>query len=90
MEIKEIKWDQIKDRIGRWIRAESHAGQVRYSLESDLFDPFTVTQFTVDFEAETVSNGWREELSGYQEEIPLTPEEKAEAEQMIKNMKEGK
>ena len=90
MEIKEIKWDQIKDRIGRWVKTEAHAGQVKYDLESDLADPYTITQFTVDFEDETVSTGWREELSGYQEEVPLTPEERAEAEQMVKDMKEVK
>lgn len=90
MNIREIKWDQIKNRIGRWVRTEAHAGQTKYDLESDLDDPFTITQFTVDFEDETVSTGWREELSGYQEEVPLTPEERAEAEQMIKDMKEQK
>ena len=90
MEIREIKWNQIKGRIGRWVRTEAHAGQVNYDLESDLADSFTITQFTVDFEDETVSTGWREELSGHQEEVPLTPEERAEAEQMIKDMKEHK
>lgn len=90
MEIKEIKWDQIKDRIGRWVRTEAHASQVKYELISDADDPFVITQFTVDFEDETVSTGWREELSGHQEEVLLTPEERAEAEQMIKDVKEGK
>lgn len=83
MEIKQIDWSRIKPRIGRWVRTEAHAGQVKYDLESDLSDPFTITQFTVDFEDETVSTGWREELSGHQEEIPLTPEENHEARQMI-------
>ena len=87
MEIREIKWDQIKDRIGRWVRMGAHAGQVNYELESELADPFTITQFTIDFEDETVSIGLRLDVSGYQEEIPLTPEERAEAEQMIKDMK---
>jgi len=90
MNIRDIKWDQIKDRIGRWVRTEAHAGQVKYDLESDLSDPFTITQFTVDFEDETVSTGWREELSGYQEEVPLTLAERDEAEQMIKDMKGNK
>lgn len=83
MEIKQIDWKKIKPRIGRWVRTEAHAGQVKYDLESDLSDPYTITQFTVDFEDETVSTGWREELGGYQEEVPLTPEENAEARQMI-------
>ena len=56
----------------------------------DADDPFVITQFVVDFEDETVSEGWREELYGNQEEVPLTAEEIAEAEQMIKDMKEGK
>ena len=90
MEIKEIKWDQIKDRIGRWVRTEAHAGQVKYDLESDLADPYTITQFTVDFEDETVSDGYREELYGHGEVVPLTAEERAEAEQMIKDLKEDK
>ena len=90
MEIKDIKWDQIKDRIGRWVRMGAHAGQVNYELESELADPFTITQFTIDFEDETVSTGWRLDVGGYQEEVPLTQEERAEAEQMIKDMREGK
>ena len=90
MDIREINFKLVKDRIGRWVYAEAHAGQVNYDLESDLADPFTITQFTIDFEDETVSTGWREELSGHQEEVPLTPEERAEAEQMIKDMKEHK
>lgn len=90
MEIREIKWDQIKDRIGRWQRSESHAGQVKYELIADADDPFVITEFLVDFEDETVSEGWREEvLFGFQEEVPLTLEERVEAEQMIKDMKEG-
>lgn len=92
MEIKEIKWDQIKNRIGRWQRSETHAGQVTYELTADADDPFVITWFTVDFEDETVSDGYREELYSYGrgELITLTPEERAEAEQMIKDMKEGK
>lgn len=90
MLISEIKWDQIKSRIGRWVRGETHAGQVKYDLESDLDDPFVITQFTIDFEDETVSTGWREELFGHQEEVPLTPEERVEAEQIIKDMKGNK
>lgn len=90
MEIKEIKWDQIKDRIGRWQRSEAHAGQVKYELIADADNPFVITEFTVDFEDETVSDGYREELYGHGEVVPLTPEERAEAEQMIKDMKEGK
>ena len=90
MEIREIKWNRIKNRIGRWQRCETNAGQVTYELIEDADDPFVITQFVVDFEDETVSTGWREELYGHQEEVPLTAEERAEAEQMIKDMKEGK
>ena len=93
MKIGEIKWNKIKNRIGRWQRCETHAGQagqVTYELIEDADDPFVITQFVVDFEDETVSTGWREELYGNQEEVPLTTEERAEAEQMIKDMKEGK
>ena len=90
MKIGEIKWDRIKNKIGRWQRSETHAGQVTYELIEDADDPFVITQFVVDFEDETVSTGWREELYGNQEEVPLTTEERAEAEQMIKDMKEGK
>lgn len=89
MEIREIKWNKIKNKIGRWQRCETHAGQVTYELIEDADDPFVITQFVVDFEDETVSTGWREELYGHQEEVPLTAEERAEAEQMIKDMKEG-
>ena len=90
MEIREIKWNRIKNKIGRWQRGETHADQVMYDLIEDADDPFVITQFVVDFEDETVSTGWREELYGHQEEVPLTTEERAEAEQMIKDMKEGK
>lgn len=90
MLISEIKWNLIKPVIGRWQRSEAHAGQVKYELIADTDDPFVITEFTVDFEDETVSTGWREELYGHQEEVPLTPEERAEAEQMIADMKEGK
>ena len=90
MKIGEIKWNKIKNRIGRWQRCETHAGQVMYELIEDADDPLVTTQFVVDFEDETVSTGWREELYGHQEEVPLTAEERAEAEQMIKYMKEGK
>ena len=90
MEIKEIKWEKVKPVIGRWQRGEMHAGQVNYELITDIDNPFVITQFTVDFEDETVSEGWREELYGHQEEVPLTSEERAEAEQMIKDMKESK
>ena len=87
MLISEIKWNLIKPVIGRWKTSEAHAGQVKYELISDADNPFVITEFTVDFEDETVSTGWREELYGHQEEVPLTSEEKAEAEQMIKDMK---
>ena len=87
MEIRDIKWNQIKGRIGRWVRGEAHAGQVKYNLEPDLNNPFVITQFTVDFENETVSSGWREDLYFGQEEVLLTDEERAEAEQMIADMK---
>ncbi len=90
MNIRDIKWDLIKPVIGRWKTSEAHAGQVKYELISDADNPFVITEFTVDFEDETVSTGWREELYGYQEEVPLTPEERAEAEQMIKDMKGNK
>ena len=90
MKIGEIKWNRIKNRIGRWQRCETHADQVTYELIEDADDPFVITQFVVDFEDETVSTGWREELYGNQEEVPLTTEERTEAEQMIKDMKEGK
>lgn len=90
MNIREIKWNLIKPVIGRWKTSEAHAGQVKYELISDADNPFVITEFTVDFEDEIVSTGWREELSGYQEEVPLTTEERAEAEQMIKDMKESK
>ena len=90
MEIGEIKWNLIKNKIGRWQRCETHTGQVTYELIEDADDPFVITQFVVDFEDETVSTGWREELYGHQEKVPLTAEERAEAEQMIKDMEEGK
>ena len=90
MEIRDIKWSRIKNRIGRWQRCENHAGQVTYELIEDADNPFVITQFVVDFEDETVSTGWREELYGHQEEVPLTAEERTEAEQMIKDMEEGK
>lgn len=90
MEIRDIKWNRIKNKIGRWQRCKTHAWQVTYELIEDADDPFVITQFVVDFEDETVSTGWREELYGNQEEVPLTTEERAEAEQMIKDMKEGK
>ena len=90
MEIGEIKWSRIKNKIGRWQRGETHAGQVTYELIEDADDPFVITQFVVDFEDETVSTGWREELYGHQEEVLLTEEERAEAEQMTKDIKEGK
>ena len=90
MKIGEIKWDRIKNKIGRWQRCETNAGRVTYELIEDADNPFVITQFVVDFEDETVSTGWREELYGNQEEVPLTAEERAEAEQMIKDMKEGK
>lgn len=90
MDLKEINWNLIRPIIGRWQTSEAHAGQVKYELIADADNSFTITQFTVDFEDETVSTGWREELSGYQEEVPLTPEERAEAEQMIKDMKGSK
>ena len=89
MKIGEIKWNKIKNRIGRWQRCETHAGQVTYELIEDADNPFVITQFVVDFEDETVSIGWREELYGNQEEVTLTAEERAEAEQMIEDMKEG-
>ena len=90
MKIGEIKWNRIKNKIGRWQRDETHAGQVTYELIEDADNPFVITHFVVDFEDETVSTGWREELYGHQEEVPLTAEERAEAEQMIKDMEEGK
>lgn len=83
MEINQIDWGKLKERIGRWVISEGHAGQVKYCLESDFDNPFVITEFTVNFENETVSTGWRGEFSGYQEEVPLTPEERAEAEKMI-------
>ena len=89
MKIRDIKWSRIKNKIGRWQRYETHAGQVTYELIEDADNPFVITQFVVDFEDETVSTGWREELYGHQEEVPLTTEERAEAEQMIKDMKRG-
>ena len=57
MEIGEIKWDRIKNRIGRWQRYETHAGQVTYELIEDVDDSFVTTQFVVDFEDDTVSIG---------------------------------
>ena len=77
MEIGDIKWSRIKNKIGRWQRGETHAGQVTYELIEDADDPFVITQFVVDFEDGTVSTGWREELYGSQEEVPLTAEERA-------------
>ena len=88
MEIRDIKWNQIKGRIGRWVRGEAHAGQVKYNLESDLNNPFVITQFTVDFENETVSSGWREDLYFGQEEVLLTDEERAEFEAQFANPEE--
>lgn len=90
MDIRDIRWDLIKDKIGRWTVSEIHAGQVRYGLTSERNNPFVIAEFTVDFEDEMVSEGFKEELTGYTEDIPLTPEERAEAEQMIKDMKENK
>lgn len=90
MKIGEIKWNRIKNKIGRWQRGETHAGQVTYDLIEDADNPFVITQFVVDFEDGTVSTGWREELYGHQEEVLLTAEERAEAEQMIKDMEEDK
>ena len=89
MDVKDIKWGLIKPVIGRWKTSEAHAGQIKYELISDAGSPFAITEFTVDFENETVSTGWREEPFMAPEEVPLTPEERAEAEQMIKDMKEG-
>ena len=89
MEIGEIKWNKIKNKIGRWQRGETHAWQVTYELIEDADNPFVITQFVVDFEDGTVSTGWREELYGHQEEVQLTAEERAEAEQMIEDMEEG-
>ena len=86
MKVDEIRWDLIKSVIGRWQRSEAHACQVAYELTADVKNPFVFTEFVVDFGNEIVSTGWREELSGYREEIPLTAEERAEAEQMIKDM----
>ena len=57
MEIGEIKWNKIKNKIGRWQRCETHAGQVTYELIEDADDPFVITQFVVDFEDGTVSEG---------------------------------
>lgn len=89
MEIKDIKWNLIKSVIGRWQRSVSHAGQVKYELISDADNPFVITEFTVDFENETVSDGYREKLFDHSEVIiSLTAKERAEAEQMIKDMKE--
>lgn len=87
MDIKDIKWGLIKPIIGRWKTSEAHSGQVKYELISDADDPFVITEFTVDFEGETVSTGWRERLGEAPDEVPLTPEERAEAEQMIKDMR---
>ena len=89
MEIRDIKWSRIKNKIGRWQRGETHAGQVTYDLIEDADNPFVISQFVVDFEDGIVSTGWREELYGHQEEVPLTVEERAEAEQMIKDMEKG-
>lgn len=88
MEISQINWKKIKPVIGRWQRSEAHAGQVKYELIADADNPFVITNFTVDFEDEIVSDGWRENLYGPGEAVPLTAEELAEAEQMIKDMKE--
>ena len=60
-----------------------------YELIEDADNPFTITEFIVDFENEIVSTDWHEELYGNQEEVLLTAEERAEAEQMIKDMEEG-
>ena len=90
MEIRDIKWSRIKNKIGRWQRCETHAGQVTYELIEDADNPFVITQFVVDFEDETVSTGWREELYDHKEEVTMTAEERVEAEQMIKDMKENK
>lgn len=90
MDLREINWKLIKPVIGRWTAGEAHAGQLKYELTSERNNPFVITEFTVDFEKETVSEGFKEELSGHTEDIPLTPEERAEAEQMIKDMKENK
>ena len=35
MEIRDIKWSRIKNKIGRWQRCETHAGQVTYELIED-------------------------------------------------------
>ncbi len=83
MEVNEIKWDRIKKTIGRWTATEAHDGQVKYELTSRLHDPFTIIEFTVDFEAEEVSEGVTDDGA----EFPLTDEERREAERMIANMK---
>ncbi len=83
MEIAQIDWKKIKPKIGRWSRCETHAGQVKYELTSEKDNPFILVDFTVDFEDETVSTGWCEELNGSQYEVPLTDAEKSEALQMI-------
>lgn len=87
MLISEIKWDLVKPVIGRWQAGEVHAGQVTYKLIADADNPFVITEFTVDFEDETVSDGYREDLYGPGEVVPLTAEERAEAERMIQDMK---
>ena len=87
MKISDIKWKMIKSIIGRWIACEVYAGQVKYELIADINTPFVITEFTVDFRDETVSEGWRDILNSIGEEVPLTPEERAEAEQMIADMK---
>lgn len=90
MNSRDIKWDLIRPVIGRWKTSEAHACQIKYELISEADNPFVFTEFVVDFGNETVSTGWREELSGHPVEVPLTQEERAEAEQMIKDMKEHK
>ena len=49
MEIRDIKWSRIKNKIGRWQRGETHAGQVTYDLIEDADNPFVITQFVVYF-----------------------------------------
>ena len=89
MRLNQINWKNIKHTIGRWTAAEAHAGQVYYEITSEEeHSYYATTQFVVDFEDETVSEGWCEWLDGEQYEVPLTPEERAEAEQMIRDVKQ--
>ena len=87
MKTTQIEWRNAHQVIGRWTHTESHAGQLTYSLTKELDNHFVLVQFMVDLEDEVVRDGWYEDIDGEQHAVPLTPEERAEAEVMIEEMR---